>query len=256
MQWRLPLGLERACGRMSLGGGVREGWAGGRAGLFVHPSSDTVSVYWVPLWQRAFLASWVQHSELGRPSLPHMCSSCSCLSSVETFLTPGWAYRPLLCSPVALPADIPLVCAKLLQSCPTLCDPMDCSPPGSSVHGILQARMLEWVVMSFSRGFSWPRAQTHISCVSSIIIFTTSTTRKAPSLWYPPHLKVKLWVAQSCLTLCNPMDCSPPGSSIHWILQARILEWVAMPFSRGSSWPRALTHVSCVSCISRGVLHD
>ena len=45
-------------------------------------------------------------------------------------------------------------------------------------------------------------------------------------------------VAQSCLTLCNPMDYSPRGSSVHGILQARILEWVAIPFSRGSSRPR------------------
>ena len=44
--------------------------------------------------------------------------------------------------------------AKSLQSCPTLCDPMDCSPPGSSVRGILQARILEWVAMPSSRGFS------------------------------------------------------------------------------------------------------
>ena len=50
-----------------------------------------------------------------------------------------------------------LCCAKPLQSCPTLCDPMDCSPPGSSVYGILQARILEWVAISFSRGFSRPR---------------------------------------------------------------------------------------------------
>ena len=49
------------------------------------------------------------------------------------------------------------VCAKLLQLCSTLCDPMDCSPPGSSVHGILQARMLEWVAMPSSRGSSQPR---------------------------------------------------------------------------------------------------
>ena len=49
---------------------------------------------------------------------------------------------------------------------------------------------------------------------------------------------------QSCLTLCNPMDCSLPGSSVHGILQARILEWVAMPSSRGSSWPRDWTHIS------------
>ena len=44
--------------------------------------------------------------------------------------------------------------------------------------------------------------------------------------------------AQSCLTLCDSMDCSLPGSSVHGILQARILEWVAMPFSRGSSQPK------------------
>ena len=47
-----------------------------------------------------------------------------------------------------------------------------------------------------------------------------------------------------CLTLCNPMDCSPPGSSAHGILQARILEWVAIPFSKGSSWPRDRTQIS------------
>ena len=46
-------------------------------------------------------------------------------------------------------------------------------------------------------------------------------------------------VAQLCLTLCGPMDCSLPGSSVHGILQARILEWVAIPFSRASSWPRS-----------------
>ena len=56
--------------------------------------------------------------------------------------------------------------AKSLQSCPTLCDPMDCSLPGSSVHGILQARILQWVVMPSSRGTSQPRDQTHISYVS------------------------------------------------------------------------------------------
>ena len=58
--------------------------------------------------------------------------------------------------------------AKLLQVCPTLCDPRDCSPPGSSVHGILQARLLEWVAMPSLRGSSQPRDQTHISCVSCI----------------------------------------------------------------------------------------
>ena len=58
-------------------------------------------------------------------------------------------------------------------------------------------------------------------------------------------------VTQSCLTLCDPMDCSPPGSSVRGSLQARILEWVAMPSSRGSSRPRDRTQVSYVSCIVR-----
>ena len=61
-------------------------------------------------------------------------------------------------------------------------------------------------------------------------------------------------VTQSCLTLCDPMDCSPPGSSAHGILQARILEWVAMPSSRGYSQPRDRTPFSSVSCIDRWVL--
>ena len=54
---------------------------------------------------------------------------------------------------------------KLLQLCPTLCDPMDYSLPGSSVHGILQARILEWVAMLSSRGSSQPRDRTHISYI-------------------------------------------------------------------------------------------
>ena len=68
--------------------------------------------------------------------------------------------------------------AKSLQSCPTLCDPIDGSPPGSSVDGILQARILEWVAMSSSRGSSQLRDQTRVSYVSCIGngFFTTNTT--------------------------------------------------------------------------------
>ena len=83
--------------------------------------------------------------------------------------------------------------AKLLQSCPTLCDPIDGSPPGSTAPGILQARTLEWVAISS-----------------------------------PMH---ESEVAQSCPTLRDPMDYSLPGSSIHGIFQARVLEWVAIAFS-------------------------
>ena len=86
--------------------------------------------------------------------------------------------------------------AKSLQSCPTPCDPIDGSPPGSSVPGVLQAGILEWVAISISS-----------ACM---------------------HAKLP----QSCLTLCDPLDSSPPGSCIHRILQARILEWAAISFSR------------------------
>ena len=72
--------------------------------------------------------------------------------------------------------------AKSLQSCPTLCDRIDSSPPGSSVPGILQARVLEWVAISFSNAYM-----------------------HAKSL-------------QLCPTLCDPTDSSPPGSSLHGIL--------------------------------------
>ena len=72
-------------------------------------------------------------------------------------------------------------CVLVAQSCPTLCDPMDCSPPGSFVHGILQARIVAWVTIPFSRGSSRPTDQTHISCVSCIAggFFTVWATREA-----------------------------------------------------------------------------
>ena len=56
--------------------------------------------------------------------------------------------------------------SEVAQSCPTLCDPVDCSPPGSSVHGILRPRILEWVAISFSRGSSRPRGRTQLSCMA------------------------------------------------------------------------------------------
>ena len=67
------------------------------------------------------------------------------------------------------------------------------------------------------------------------------------------HLCVCAKSLQSCLTLCNSMDCSPPGFSVHGILQARILEWVATPSSRASSKPGDRTCISYVSCIGRQV---
>ena len=90
--------------------------------------------------------------------------------------------------------------AKSLQSYLTLCNPIDGSPPGSSVPGILQARILKWITISFSN-----------ACMH------------AKSL-------------QSCLTLCNPMDSGPTGSPVPGILQARTLELVAISFSNAWKW--------------------
>ena len=66
-------------------------------------------------------------------------------------------------------------------------------------------------------------------------------------LLYDPEITLKVKVAQSCPTLCNPMDYSLLGSSVHGILQARILEWVAIPFSRGSCQPMDQTQVSHIA---------
>ena len=106
-----------------------------------------------------------------------------------------------LCLTLCDPMDYAAAAAKSLQSCPTLCDPRYGSLPGSSVPGILQARTLEWVAISFSNAWEW---------------------------------KVKVKVL-SCVRLRDPMDCSPPGSSIHGIFQARLLEWGAIAFSGQSN---------------------
>ena len=95
--------------------------------------------------------------------------------------------------------------AKLLQSCPTLCDPIDGSPPGSPSLG-------------FSRQEHWSGL---------------------PFLSPEKKVKSESEVTQSCPTLRNPMDCSPPGSSIHGIFQAR-LEWGAIAFSGENVYSKAL----------------
>ena len=64
-----------------------------------------------------------------------------------------------------------LLCYLVAKLYPTLCNPIDCSLPDSSVHGISQAKILEWVAISFSRGFSWPRGWTHISCISRLVFY-------------------------------------------------------------------------------------
>ena len=136
--------------------------------------------------------------------------------------------------------------AKSLQLCPTFCDPVDCSPPGSSPRGILQARTLEWVAIPFSRQSSRPRDRTQVSCVSCFgcRFFTASATWEAQKhhncCHTLPLLRTVLFqnctfisifsflhhhsptcsvqfssVAQSCPTLCDSMHRSTPGLPVH-----------------------------------------
>ena len=89
--------------------------------------------------------------------------------------------------------------SEVAQSCPTLCDPMDCSPPGSSAHEILQARILEWVAISFSKGSSQPRDRTQVSRIAGrhFIIWLKSVCKLRallerpliPCIFFEPPMK-------------------------------------------------------------------
>ena len=76
----------------------------------------------------------------------------------------------------------------ITQLCPTLCDPVDCSPPDSSVHGILQTRLLEWVTIPFSRGSSQPRDQTQVFCIAGR--FLLSETSEKPNVLYNQEIDI------------------------------------------------------------------
>ena len=90
------------------------------------------------------------------------------------------------------------------------CGPMDCSPPGSSVHGIFRARILECVAISFSRGSSQPRDHTWVSSFGRRILYHCVGS--------PRRQDCCCSVAKSCLTLCDPMDCSMPGFPVLYYL--------------------------------------
>ena len=159
-------------------------------------------------------------------------------------------------------------------------------PTRLPVPGILQARTLEWVAISFSNAWKWKVKVKSLSrvwplatpwtaayqapldwpCSNSEISWNKGTylgaTKPTPGQSIRGNCetvleantenlvlslmaqKARSEVTQSCPTLCDPMDCSLPGSSVHGIFQARILEEVAISFSRGSSWPRDQTWVS------------
>ena len=129
-------------------------------------------------------------------------------------------------------------CYLFTQLCPTFRGPMDCSPLGFSVHGICQVRKLEWVVISFSRGSSWPRDWTLFSCLSGRFLITEPPGK--------PSYSIEKSESESCSVVSDSLQ--PRGLyTVHGILQARILEWVAFLSSRGSSQSRDRTQVSHIA---------
>ena len=93
-----------------------------------------------------------------------LCVSLPCVSLVRTLAV---GFRAHQANPeCSYPMSLTLVNSEVAQSCPTLCNFVDCSPPDSSIHGILQARILEWVAISFSRGSSRPRDRTQVSHIA------------------------------------------------------------------------------------------
>ena len=119
---------------------------------------------------------------------------------------------------------------KVAQLRSTLWDSSDCA-----ARGILQARILRWVAISFSRGSSQPRDWTCISHITGRF-FTVWANREAQRTIAAAAAKSR----QSCPPLCDPIDGSPPGSAMAGILQARTLEWVAISFSNAWRWSRSV----------------
>ena len=155
--------------------------------------------------------------------------------------------------------------SEVAQSCPTLCDSMGCSLPGSSVHGIFQARVLEWVAISFSRGSSQTMDRTWVSR-SAGRRFTIWATREAwwsqlKTFLYYMHIYMcvcvcvcvytYIWYMQckslSCVWQCDPMDCSPPGSSFHGISPGKNTGVDYHSLLQRIFWPRDQTSVSCIA---------
>ena len=163
--------------------------------------------------------------------------------------------------------------SEVAQLCPTLHDPMDCSLPGSSVHGIFQARGLEWGAIAIYMAcpeeetlltwlYTWPSLSFPFDMLLQTDWLSLRRLQLTPAYltlsytmefwieatWTSSHsgfmfsgAGVSL-VAKPCLILYDP-----PGSSAHGTLQERILEQVAISFSRGSSRPRDWTYVSCIA---------
>ena len=147
---------------------------------------------------------------------------------------------------------------SVTQSCPTPCNPMNGNTPGLPVHHQLlefTQTHVYWVgdAIQPSHSLLSPSPPTfNLSQHQDLFKWVSSLNQVAKVLEFQLQLQSfqrigEGEVTQSCPTLCNPMDSSPSGSSIHGVFQTRILEWVAISFSRGSSWPRDRTSVSHIA---------
>ena len=106
-----------------------------------------------------------------------------------------WQVLPCVC-----------VCVLVVQLCPTLCDPMNCNPPDSSVHGIFQAKILEWGAIPFSRGLSWHRDPTQDSCIAGWFLIVWVILSKPPNVYSGPwSIFVFDWII--CFLSCMNFFC-------------------------------------------------
>ena len=135
-----------------------------------------------------------------------------------------------------------LVAAKSFQSCPTLCDPTDGSPPGSPIPGILQARTLERVSISFSNAWKW-KLKVKSLCRARLLETPWTAAHQAPpsmgfsrqEYWSGLPLPSPCLVAKYVQLFCDPMDYRRPGSSIHGISQSSY--WGGLPFPAPEDLP-------------------
>ena len=171
-------------------------------------------------------------------------------------------YLIYLLSSFYLPQYCWTVLCLVAQSCPTLWNPLDCSPPGSSVHGILQARILEWVAVLSSRGSFWPRDWTSVSCLlaAQVLLWKWKSLScvglfgSHGSPWNSPGQNTGVG-SLSLLQGIFPTQglkkglphCKQTLYQLNHKESLRILECIAYPFSRGSSQPRNQTRVSCIA---------
>ena len=109
---------------------------------------------------------------------------------------------------------------SVAQLCPMLCNPMHCSPPGSCDHEIFQARILEWLAISYSRVSSHPRGQTGVYCIFCPAgRFFTAEPLGKPLAVSISSVQFSSVLSLICVRLCDPMNCSTPGLPVHHQLQ-------------------------------------